>query len=72
MNFLINLFKKATKGDGFRAAEPPTKYNDNIAQLNSVGNDQYKRMTTDKINKISKTNAALTPTTSSPGKIAGS
>jgi hypothetical protein len=72
MNFLISLFKKATKGDSFRPVDPPTKYNDQIAYLNSVGNNQYNRMTTEKINKIGKTSAELTPTTSSPGKLSGS
>lgn len=72
MNFLISLFRKATKGDSFRIQEVPNKYNDQIAYLNSTGNDQYNRMTTEKINKISKTSAQLSPTTSSPGKLSGS
>jgi hypothetical protein len=37
MNFLINLFKKAVKGDNFRAVDNPTKYNDVIAKLNASG-----------------------------------
>lgn len=72
MNFLISLFRKAPKGDSFRTVESPSKYNDQIAFLNSTGNDQYNRMTTEKINKIGKTSTQLTPTTSSPGRLAGS
>jgi hypothetical protein len=72
MNFLISLFKKAAKGDSFRPVEMPTKYNDQISYLNSTGNDQFNRMTTEKINKIGKTSPQLTPTTSTPGKLAGS
>ena len=57
MNFLISLFKKAVKGDNFRAPATPSKYNDSIAQLNSVGDQQYDKLTTEKIKKISKTQA---------------
>lgn len=70
MNFLIDLWKKATKGDSYRATENPVTYNDKIAQLNSVGSDQARRLTTSKINKIRKTNEALTqtnPNTTVPG-----
>lgn len=35
MNFIIDLFKKATRGDGFRIQDPPFKYSDSVAQLNS-------------------------------------
>lgn len=55
MNFLISLFKKSIKGDNFRASATPTKYNDSIAQLNSVGTPQYDKLTTDKIKAIGKT-----------------
>jgi hypothetical protein len=72
MNFLINLFKKAKKGDSFRVVPTPAKYNDSIAQLNSEGSNQYNRLTTETINKISKTNAELTPTTGKTGTITGS
>lgn len=63
MQFLINIFKKAKKGDGFRAPETPTKYNDVIMQLNSVGADQYRRMDTSTINRVSKSTMQLTQTT---------
>lgn len=62
MNFLINLFKKSKKGDSFRAPESPEKYNDKIAQLNSTGDDQYNRLNTTTINKISKSSAQYVPT----------
>jgi hypothetical protein len=71
MNFLINLFKSANKGDNFRAAAEPIKYNDGIAQLNSVGDSQYDRMSTDKIKKIGRINSALTPETSGTTKVPG-
>jgi len=71
MNFLINLFKKANKGDNFRVTNEPLKYNDGIAQLNSVGDSQYDRMTTDKIKKIGKIKSALTPETTGNTKVPG-
>lgn len=54
MNFLISLFKKSPKGDNFRANATPSKYNDSIAQLNSTGDQQYDKLTTEKIRKIGK------------------
>jgi hypothetical protein len=64
MNFLIDLFKKAFKGDNFRATENPVKYNDKIAQLNNQSPNQYSKLTTNTINKIQKTTATLTQNTS--------
>ena len=63
MNFLIDLFKKALKGDNFRATETPVKYNDKIAQLNNQSPNQYSKINTTTINKIQKTNATLTQNT---------
>lgn len=40
MQFLINLFKKAIKGDNFRATDKPTKYVDAISKLNASGANQ--------------------------------
>jgi hypothetical protein len=40
MNFLIDLFRKALKGDNFRLTNTPVKYNDKIAQLNSAQPNQ--------------------------------
>jgi hypothetical protein len=71
MNFLINLFKSANKGDNFRISNDPTKYNDGLAQLNSVGDSQYDRLSTDKIKKIGRINSALTPDTGTPSKTPG-
>jgi len=64
MQFLIDLFKKATKGDNFRAPESPDKYDDKITQLNVTANNQYSRINTPTINKIQKTKSALTQSTS--------
>lgn len=64
MNFLIDLFKKALKGDNFRPTETPVKYNDKIAQLNNQSPNQYSKINTTTINKIQKTNATLTQNTS--------
>jgi hypothetical protein len=60
MNFIIDLFKRATKGDSFRSADTATKYNDKIAQLNSQSPNQYNKLTTNSINRIQKTTATLT------------
>ena len=71
MNFLINLFKSAKKGDNFRVTTDPIKYNDGIAQLNSVGDSQYDRLSSDKIKKIGRINSALTPETSGTTRVPG-
>ena len=59
MKFIIDLFKKATQtspeGDSYRPDQSPDKYNDKIAQLNSLGANQYSKVNTTTINKISKT-----------------
>jgi hypothetical protein len=62
MNFLIDLFKRAVKGDSYRAVASPDKYNDHIAQLNSQSPNQYSKLSTANINKIQKTSSALTQT----------
>jgi len=71
MNFLINLFKSANKGDNFRVSNDPTKYNDGLAQLNSVGDSQYDRLSTNKIKKIGRINSVLTPDTSGTTRVPG-
>ena len=55
MKLIIDLFKKAAKGDSFRPNDSPDKYNDKIAQLNSLGSNQYSKLNTATINKIGKT-----------------
>jgi hypothetical protein len=55
MSFIIDLFKKSGKGDSFRANDNADKYNDKIAQLNSLGSNQYSKINTATINKIGKT-----------------
>lgn len=64
MNFLIDLFRKAVKGDNFRPNQEPVKYNDQIAQLNSVNPNQASKLSTNTINKIQKTKPTLTQGTS--------
>lgn len=71
MKFLIDLFKKATtqspEGDAFRPDQTPDKYNDKIAQLNSLGSNQYSKVNTSTINKISKTSTTSTLTANASG-----
>jgi hypothetical protein len=71
MNFIIDLFKKAVKGDNFRAAEPAIKYNDKIAQLNSQSPNQYSKLTTTSISKIQKTTATLNQSTTNGSTLPG-
>ena len=71
MNFLISLFKKSVKGDNFRANATPSKYNDSIAQLNSTGDQQYDKLTTEKIRKIGKTKAVTSDQTQGNTTIPG-
>jgi hypothetical protein len=63
MNFLIDLFKRATKGNNFRTPSTVTKYNDKIAQLNTLSPNQYDKINVNTINRVSKTNSALTQQT---------
>ena len=62
MSFIIDLFKKAAKGDSFRNNEKADKYNDKIAQLNSLGSNQYSKLNTNTLNRISKTTTSPTNT----------
>lgn len=73
MNFLIDLFRKAVKGDNFRTTATPVKYNDKIAQLNSVNPNQSTRLSTSTINQIQKTgNSVLTQNSSKSSILPGS
>ena len=71
MKFIIDLFKKATQtspeGDSFRPDQTPDKYNDKIAQLNSLGSNQYSKINTATINSISKTSTSKTLSQGSTG-----
>ena len=58
MSFIIDQFKNAGKGDSFRPNQKADKYNDKIAQLNSLGSNQYSKINTNSLNRISKTNAS--------------
>jgi hypothetical protein len=71
MNFLIDLFRKAIKGDNFRSTASPVKYNDQIAQLNSVNPNQASKLNTNTINKIQKTKPTLSQSTSKGSIIPG-
>lgn len=71
MNFLIDLFRKAIKGDNFRPNAEPVKYNDQIAQLNSVNPNQASKLNTNTINKIQKTKPTLTQSTSGNSVLPG-
>ena len=71
MNFLIDLFRKAIKGDNFRPTISPVKYNDQIAQLNSVNPNQASKLNTNTINKIQKTKPTPTQSTSGNSVLPG-
>jgi hypothetical protein len=71
MNFLIDLFRKAIKGDNFRATASPIKYNDQIAQLNSVNPNQASKLNTNTISKIQKTKPTPTQSTSGNSVLPG-
>jgi hypothetical protein len=64
MNFLIDLFRKSIKGDNLRSSSTPIKYNDQIAQLNTVNPNQASKLTTSIMNKVQKTKSSLTQSTS--------
>ena len=69
MNFLIDLLKKATKGDNFRTKSTPVKYNDKIAQLNTQSPNQFNKLNTSTVNKIQKTGNSVLTQNSSNGSI---
>ena len=62
MNFLINLFKRSKKGDNFRTPGTVNKYNDQIAQLNTISPYHYDKINVNTIYRTSKTESALTQT----------
>jgi hypothetical protein len=64
-NFLIDLFKKATKPDGYRTTQTPTKYNDSIAALNATN---QSAPTTSKLDKALVNAPAASGNTIAPGK----
>lgn len=71
MRFLIDIYKNAPKGDGFRMAEPPVKYADKIAQLNSIGADQYRKLDSATLNRVARTTPQVMATTSGNNNIPG-
>ena len=44
MRFLVSLFKAAPKGDTFRPVANPTKYANQVAAINAVGDNQYAKL----------------------------
>lgn len=64
-NFLIDLYNKAVKGDGFRTTTTPDKYNDNIAALNAT--DQ-KGTSTARLKNLQVNTPAASGNTTIPGK----
>ena len=61
MNSLIGIFQKSQKGDSYRPPVSPDLYNDGIAALNALGDNQSPKVNTQTINRISKNRAALAP-----------
>jgi hypothetical protein len=72
MKFLLDIFKKSSKGNGLRSPEATDNYNDGIAKLNSLGANQYQQLTTQNINKISKNNTTLSQNSTGNSTIPGS
>lgn len=67
MKFLLDLYKKATKGDSFRPADKPEKYMDQIAIANANPNT---KVTSGKLNSITK-NSSITGAGTTQGKLPG-
>lgn len=61
MNSLIGIYQKSQKGDSFRPTASPDQYNDGIAALNALGDNQAQKVNTQTMNRISKDRAALVP-----------
>lgn len=64
-NFIIDLFNKAIKGDGYRTTDSPNKYNDSIAALNSTN---QKGTSTTKLKNMQSKPATASGNTTIPGK----
>ena len=64
-NFLIDLFNKAIKGDGYRTTQSLDKYNDSIAALNSTN---QKGTNTIKLKSMQSTTPAASGNNTIPGK----
>lgn len=71
MRFLIDIYKNSPKGDSFRMAEPPMKYADKIAQLNSIGADQYRKLDSATLNKVARTQPQMVSSTSGNSAVPG-
>jgi len=71
MNSLIGNYTKSQKADSFRPDQSPNKYNDGIAALNALGDNQAQKINTQTINRIGKNQAALASTTNGNPKLPG-
>lgn len=70
MNLLIDLFKKALKGDSYRASESPVKYVDLIPLLNNP--KPTKSGAPNTAIKTQKTKSSPNQSTSKGSKLPGS
>jgi hypothetical protein len=53
------MFKKSKKSDSFRITDSPNQYNDRIAALNALGDNQAQKVNTQTMNRISKNKTVL-------------
>lgn len=67
MKFLLDLYRKATKGDSFRPTDKPKKYFDQISILNA---NPTSNVTSGKLNSMSKTSPIVGAGTTQ-GKLPG-
>jgi hypothetical protein len=68
--FLIDIFKKAKKGDAFRIPETPDKYADKVAALNAGGQSTTSNTKVTTAN-LSKFSTVFTPSNNNLGKTPG-
>lgn len=71
MESLLKTYQKSQKADSYRPADTPNQYNDRIAALNALGANQYEKVNTQTMNRISKDNSALTQNASGNSVIPG-
>ena len=72
MNFLIDLFNKAFKGDSYRISNSPYKYSDLIPTLNAPQTNKTNKSSSSIPVKIQKTKSSLNQSTSKGSKLPGS
>jgi len=64
-NFLIDLFKKATKNNNYRTTDAPSKYNDSVAALNA---NNQNSPSTSKLNRLSTIGPSKISNPKTPGQ----